>query len=84
MFTPEEMLSALTDLPIKDQVDVLEQLMNSSPIEEVVDVAVMGLMTVRLGVDASWPADLVARVETMSDKIAAINKTRFGDSPTDE
>ena len=55
--------------------------MGSGPIDETVDVAALGLMTVRLGMDATWPAALTTRVEAMSDKVAIFNKIRFGDSP---
>ena len=80
-FTPEELLPALTDLPIKDQVEVLEQFMGNGNIDATAGVATMGLMTVRLGMDASWPSDLIARVEAMSDKVAAFNKAQFGETP---
>lgn len=80
-FTPEELLSALAELTNEDQVAALEKFLDDTPIEDAADVASMALLTVRLGVDGSWPTDLVERLEKITDTVATYNAARFGDAP---
>jgi hypothetical protein len=80
-FTPEELLSALTELSNEDQVVALEKFLEDNPIEQAADVASMALLTVRMGVDASWTVDLVERLERITDTVATYNAARFGDAP---
>jgi hypothetical protein len=80
-FTPEELLSALTELSNEDQVVALEKFLEDNPIEQAADVASMALLTVRMGVDTSWTVDLVERLERITDTVATYNAARFGDAP---
>jgi len=80
-FTTEEVLSSLTDLPLQDQVAVLEGLVGDAPMAEVADTVALCLMSVGLDLDASCSDELRARVEALSAKVRAFNEHRFGSAP---
>jgi hypothetical protein len=79
--TTEELLSALADLPLQDQAKVVEEFVAARPLTAAVaDMVALCLMSVRLGMDASWPDDMRGRIESLTDKVAAFNAVRFANS----
>ncbi|ENZ77990.1 MULTISPECIES: hypothetical protein [Ralstonia] len=82
LFTPEEVLSSLIDLPIQDQISVLEGLLADHSVAEVVDVLSLCLMSVMLGVDAFCSDDLRNRLDALIGKVRQFNEERFGRGPS--
>lgn len=77
-FNPEEVLSSLIDLPIEDQVSVLEGVLADHSVAEVVDVLSLCLMSVMLGIDAFCSDDLRMRLDAIVGKVRQFNEERFG------
>jgi len=78
MFSAQEILLSLEDLPLESQIAVLEGLSADFAIAEIVDVLALCLMTVGLGVDSSCPDQLRKRYEALASIVTQFNESRFG------
>lgn len=79
--TAEELLSTLCDLPLHDQVSVLEDMVKEDGMADVADVLALCMMTVLLGVDGSCSPDLRHRLDTLTERVRQFNEQRFGVKP---
>jgi hypothetical protein len=79
--TAEELLSSLVDLPLRDQVAILEEVVRDYDLITVADVLALCAMTVMLGVDESSPQDVRQRLGAVVATIRKFNESRLADEP---
>lgn len=77
LLSPESVLSALEELPLRDQIDIVERLVAEADVEALATGLSLCLMAVMLGVDDSTPPALRERLDRVVAKVAAVNAARL-------
>lgn len=80
-FSQADIANAMQSLELPEQIAVLEGLVAEVGIEQSADIISPHLLSVMLDLDGGqYPADLVARVERLKERVQAFNQERF-DAP---